>query len=425
MTPLLEIIMRFIASLPAGPQTWLLNSPLAPHLDAFAAHLADGGYSAQTTRKHFLGVAHFARWMTQCALPVSLLDEQLLQQFLNVHLSHCSCPPPAVCDPSKHRRSLVHLMVVLRKSGAAAEVSPAVGPIPDELRRFDEYMRNARGMSEGTRRGCLRWVQRLLLHKFAGEAFVFAKLQPEDLRKFIAIQLDLLGSVSNAMSLASALRTYFGYRTICGDPVHGLLGVISAPAHWRLASLPRGLRPDEVDRLLASFDSSVPSALRGYAIVRCALDLGLRSNEVTNLRLCDIDWKAGTVTLKHTKSLRVDVLPLPAATGQALADYVQNERPKTSSPFIFVRLLPPRDAPLGVHGIRAVISNAFKRIGLSHGRTHALRHTMACRLLEHGSSLKEVADVLRHRSLNTSLIYAKLDTPRLAAVALAWPGSTT
>jgi len=163
-----------------------------------------------------LGVAHFARWMTQCALPVSLLDEQLLQQFLNVHLSHCSCPLPAVSDPSKHRNSLRHLMVILRKCGAAAEVSPAVGPIPDELRRFDEHM-----LSEATRRGRLCWIQRLLLHKFAGEELVFTKLQPEDLRKFIAIQLDLLGSVSNAMSLASALRTYFGYRTICGDPTPG------------------------------------------------------------------------------------------------------------------------------------------------------------------------------------------------------------
>lgn len=204
-------------------------------------------------------------------------------------------------------------MVVLRKLGVVAEVPPAIGPIPDELRRFDEHMRDARGLSEGTRRGCMRFVQRLLLHKFAGEKLVFAKLQPEDLRKFIAIQMDLLGSVSNAMSLASALRTYFRYRTICGDLVHGLLGVISAPAHWRLASLPRALRPDEVDRLLASFDSSVPSPLRGYAIVRCALDLGLRSGEVTNLQLADIDWKAGTVTLKHTKSLRVDVLPLPVS----------------------------------------------------------------------------------------------------------------
>jgi integrase len=425
MTPLLEIIMNFVPSLPAVPSAWLHNSPLAPHLDAFAAHLADGGYSAQTTRSHFLGIAHFGRWMTQCALPVSMLDEQLIQRFLTVHLPHCLCPPPASNDPSKHRSSLGHLMVVLRESGAAAEFLPAIGPIPDELRHFDDHMRDARGLSEGTRSGCLRWIQRLLLYKFAGEELCFSKLQPEDVRKFIAIQLDLLGSVSNATNLASALRTYFRYRTTCGDTVYGLLGVISAPAHWRLASLPRALRPDEVRRLLASFDSSVPSPLRGYAIVRCALDLGLRSGEVTNLQLADIDWQAGTITLKHTKSLRIDVLPLPVETGQALANYVQHERPKTSNPAVFARLLPPRDAPLGVDAVRAVISNAFKRIGLSHGRTHALRHTMACQLLDHGSSLKEVADVLRHRSLNTSLIYAKLDTPRLAAVALAWPGSST
>ena len=139
--------MRFIASLPAGSQTWLLNSPLAPHLDAFAAHLANGGYSAQTTRNHFLGVAHFARWMTQCALPVSLLDERSVQQFLGIHLSHCSCPPPALSDPSKHRSSLGHLMVVLRRQGVVAEVPPAIGPIPDELRRFDEHTCMAKAAS--------------------------------------------------------------------------------------------------------------------------------------------------------------------------------------------------------------------------------------------------------------------------------------
>jgi len=139
--------------------------------------------------------------------------------------------------------------------------------------------------------------------------------------------------------------------------------------------------------------------------------------------LADIDWRAGTVTLKRTKSRRQDSLPLPAATGQALADYLQHERPATTNPAVFVRHLAPRDQPIGVHAIRRVIRDAYRRIGLPHSRTHALRHTLACRLLEHGGSLKEVADVLRHRSLNTSLIYAKLDNPRLAAVALPWPGS--
>jgi len=86
--------------------------------------------------------------------------------------------------------------------------------------------------------------------------------------------------------------------------------------------------------------------------------------------------------------------------------------------------LAPHDKPIGVYAIQRVIRDAYRRIGLKHGCTHALRHTLACRLIDHGSSLKEVADVLRHRSLNTTLIYAKLDNRRLVAVALPWPGST-
>lgn len=132
-------------------------------------------------------------------------------------------------------------------------------------------MHKARGLSADTRRGRLRTVQRLLLHKFADRPVLIGELQPADVRQFIAEQLERCGTVSNAAALASALRAYFRYRTTCGDRVHGLLGVISSPAHWSLASLPRGLKPAEVDRLLDSFTSSVPSHRRGYAIVRCAL----------------------------------------------------------------------------------------------------------------------------------------------------------
>jgi site-specific recombinase XerD len=191
------------------------------------------------------------------------------------------------------------------------------------------------------------------------------------------------------------------------------------------ASLPCALKPDEINRLLASFNASLPSPKRGYAIVRCALDIGLRAKEIAKLQLADIDWRAGTVTLNHTKARRQATLPLPVVTGQALADYVRFERPKTTNPGVFVRILAPRDQPISVNVIHRVIRDAYHRIGLTHGRTHALRHTLACNLVNQGSSLKEVADVLRHRSLNTSLIYAKLDNSKLAAVALPWPGSTT
>jgi len=205
--------------------------------------------------------------------------------------------------------------------------------------------------------------------------------------------------------------------------VQPLLAVIASPAHWSLASLPRGLSGEEVDRLLSSFTDALPSPRRGYAIVRLALDLGLRSIEINRLQLADIDWRMGTVTLKRTKSRRQDVLPLPVATGRALEAYIRHERPKTSDGAVFVRHLAPHDEPIGVHAIYRVVRDAFRRVGIPHGRSHALRHTLACRIVNQGGSIKEVADVLRHRSLNTSLIYAKLDHGALAGVALPWPGS--
>jgi integrase len=147
----------------------------------------------------------------------------------------------------------------------------------------------------------------------------------------------------------------------------------------------------------------------------------LRSGEIAALGLDDIDWRAGTVTLRKTKSRREQVLPLPEPTGRAIAAYLQYERPKTAHRAIFVRRIAPRDEPISAHLVRKTIREAYRRAGLLYTRSHLLRHTIARRLLDRGSSLKEVADVLRHRSLNTTLIYAKLDGRNLSAVALPWP----
>jgi integrase/recombinase XerC len=414
-----------ITSLHATPQSWLFNSVLAPHAVAFGAYLRRGRYAATTVKGYLAGIAHFARWMTVCYLPVRLLDESVVEQFLGDHLPRCDCPAPVMRVHDDLRAALGHLLSVLREQGAIAGPRSSTGYIADELRRYDEHMREARGLTAGTRCGRLRTVQRLLLHQFAERPVAICELQPDHVREFIAEQLEIRGTASNAAAVAAALRAYFRYRATCGDRVHGLLGVIASPARWSLASLPRALKHAEIERLLASFTASLSSPRRGYAMVRCALDMGLRSSEVAKLALADIDWRAGTVTLKHTKSCRQDILPLPMSTGRALADYIRHERPATTNPAVFVRRHAPRDQPIGVDAVRRVIGDAYRRIGLTHGRTHALRHTLACRLLDHGSSLKEVADVLRHRSLNTTLIYAKLDSPRLAAVALPWPGSAS
>ena len=280
-------------------------------------------------------------------------------------------------------------------------------------------------MARDTRRNYRRIVLDFLLACFGRAEINFSALQPKDVRHFIDEQLTPRATSAKANSLASALRAYFRYRGAGGDDVNALSAVITLPAHWNLAILPKSLTDDEVNRLLNAFPPELPSCRRGYAMVRCALDLGLRIGEIAKLALADIDWEAGTITLRSTKSRREDILPLPISTGQAIADYLRYERPRTTNQAVFVRRLAPHDVPISAYTVHRLIRDAYHRIGLDHGRTHALRHTLARRLLEQGDSLKEVADILRHRSLDTSLIYAKLDTRKLSTVALPWPGSAT
>ena len=400
----------------------LANGPLSECVIGFQSHLYGQHYSPSTVFQYLSGLSHFSVWMNSSDLKLQHIDEHLVTDFLTNHLPRCTCSYPVMRSFNSVQASLGHLVLYLRDQGYIAEVPSEVGEIFEELHRFNNYMENTRGLAAGTRRHRLRIVRQLLANKFQSIPVVISDLEPAELRQFIHERLKLHPTASNAANTASSLRSYLRYRITCGDSVHRLLGVISSPAHWSLATLPKMLTVAEVDALLASFTSELPSPLRGLAMVRCALDMGLRSIEVAQLQLDDIDWRSGIVTLNKTKSRRQDILPLPQLTGQALADYISNERPVTSNQAIFVRCRAPRDQPIGADAVRRVVRDAFKRIGLSHGRSHALRHTMANRLLEGGSSLKEVADVLRHRSLNTSLIYAKLDTPRLSDVALPWPG---
>jgi integrase/recombinase XerC len=415
--------MSEIAALQPVIRTWLFEGPLSSYVSAYVARLRRGRYAPTTVGHCLNGMAHFSHWMSQCSLPAQLLDEDWVDEFMQHHLPRCDCPGEAMRTPKSVHAALTALLEVLRECGVVAVLPTPTGPIADELRVYDTNMREARGLAEGTRRGYLRIIGRLLHFKFADRPVILGELEPEDVRRFISSQMEKLDSISNATTIAAALRAYLRYRATCGDAVQPLLAAIGSTANWSLASLPRALKTEEVDRLMSSFTATVHSYRRGYAVVRLALDLGLRSVEINRLQLTDIDWRMGTVSLKRTKTYQQDVLPLPVETGQALEAYIRHERPQTNSGAVFVRHHAPHDKSLGVDGIRAVVRDAFIRAGIPHGRSHSLRHTLACRIVNQGGSIKEVADVLRHRSLNTSLIYAKLDHGALAGVALPWPGS--
>lgn len=404
---------------------YLADSALAPYIDAYIAHLKCGRYADCTIDCYLACLAHFAQWMQQSHLDLCHLDKTSITNFLDEHLPHCNCTKPAVQTRSDLHTACIHLLVVLRSSGVIPEPSLGTDPIDEEMQKFDAYLRDARGLTDKTRRQQRRIVRQFLFTQFGKHDISIGALRPTDVQKFISSRLPLKATVSNAKAVTSSLRSYFRYRTICGDHVLPLLGVIASPAHWSLASLPRALSADEIKRLLDAFPPDLPSFRRGYAMMRCALDLGLRSSEIANLALADIDWQRETITIRHNKSRREDCLPMPVSTGEAMADYLRFERPTSTNHSVFVRIHAPHDVPISSDVVSKVIRKAYHRVGILHGSTHALRHTLARRMLEHGSSLKEIADVLRHRSLNTSLIYAKLDNRSLIGVALPWPGSAT
>ena len=161
-------------------------------------------------------------------------------------------------------------------------------------------------------------------------------------------------------------------------------------------------------------------------MARCLVDLGLRVGEVARLKLEHFDWRQGTLQIVGSKGRRADVLPLPVQTGRAIVQYLRDARPKCPSRALFVRYMAPLDRPLTTAIVGWAMRCAYARAGLSkpYPGSHALRHSFACRLLDAGASLKEIADVLRHRSLNSTTIYTKVDLKRLIAVALPWPGRT-
>jgi integrase/recombinase XerC len=178
-------------------------------------------------------------------------------------------------------------------------------------------MDRVRALPPKVREQDLRTVGRLLNQQFAHRRVAISAIKPETVRKFIAQQDKLYVTPASACCIASALRGYFRYRSARGDRMHHRIGVVNFPATWQLASLPKALSAHEVARLLDSLGGSYPSARRSDAIVRCALDLGLRVGEIANLCLDDIDWHAGTFTLRATKSRREETLAIFGAPGDS------------------------------------------------------------------------------------------------------------
>lgn len=392
----------------------LRASVVSPFAQQYCDRLIDQGYAQSTVILYLNCLAHFAHWSARQRIELSTLDFHI-KRFVDWHLPRCHCAAAQRTRQSV-RTALEHFKTVVVAAGVRLETDP-LRPEDEQLQRFDSYLMQIKGLAASTRRRMLAIVRPL-----ASIAHPTSLPTPDQLRQFMREELSRVSAASAGVT-TTAVRSYLRFCAFEGGNSQQLLPIVASPASWRLASLPQTLTPSEVQRLLDAFPQGLPSRLRCYAIVRCLVDLGLRSSEVIALELDHIDWASGTVRICKAKSRRVDILPLPQVTGDAIAEYIRLERPQTLSRRVFARHLAPVEVPVAAGVVRRAVREAYRRAGLPHTRVHILRHTLASRLLNTGGTLKEVADVLRHRELNTTLIYAKVDFARLGAVAMPWPGS--
>lgn len=298
---------------------------------------------------------------------------------------------------------------------------PMQWTIPRLVEAFGQHLRDVRGAKSETCESYTRHAREFLETTFAGARLHPGAIAPGDVVRFIEAKSQRWRSDSVAV-VATALRAFFRFLGVAGLGDPRLCDAVPSVAGWRLATLPSFLDDAQWARLHASLSRSTRGGLRDRAIVLCLSGLGLRATEVTGLHLEDIDWRAGVVHIRTRKTRHGDALPLPRGVGRAIAAYLRDGRPVVSHRLLFVEAR--TGAPLGRRGVRNVARTALRRAGitgLASTGARALRHTLATRMIRRGASLKEIADVLGHRSLESTMIYAKVDLPSLAAVALPWP----
>ncbi|REE07582.1 site-specific recombinase XerD [Paraburkholderia sp. BL27I4N3] len=400
---------------------------LEPVVGAFEEYLVRRGYAGITVENYLQCASHFGRWLTSQRIALDHIDEAALHRFLTVHLPVCHCCKPSPRTLANLRRALRNLLRMLRAEGIIPPRSVPVSRfVHDELQLFDAYLKDVQGLAPATRLYRLRYVREFLLARFGWEPIALERIKPDDIYRFVTDRAEGC-QPRTAGIIGDCLRSYLRFRRIQGDPTEPLISAVPRVAYWRLAALPDSLTDSELAVLVKSFDRTRPTGRRDYAIVRCLVDLGLRASEVASIQLDDLDWREGTLRIAKAKAKRTTLLPLPVETGRAISDYLRFGRPSTASRALFVRHRAPRDEPVGPSLVRNAVRCAYARCGHAERwtGTHVLRHSVASRLLREGASLKDIADLLRHRSVNTTTIYLKVDLPRLNAVALPWPGRRT
>jgi integrase len=318
------------------------------------------------------------------------------------------------------------LLGFLRRSGVLApDAGPRVlGPVDQMVFEFGVYLRDDRGLSPRTSVGYERTARSFLQACAPDPDAVgcgLGVLGSESVNAFVLARCSGL-SIGSAGNVVTGVRGLLRFVFLRGWTGVSLAECVPTAASWRDSGRSRALAQSDVERLLAACDRDTAFGRRDLAILTLLARLGLRSGEIAGLSLDDIDWRAGELAVTG-KGGRRDRLPVPVDVGATVADYCQQGRPATAASTVFVHGRAPF-GPLSSSAVGHVVARAGERAGLGRVGAHRLRHTAASAMRRAGAPMFEIGQVLRHRFVATTAIYAKDDLDGLARIARPWPGAT-
>jgi site-specific recombinase XerD len=389
--------------------------PLAAYLDTYLKRIELEGFLPSSVPMQMYAIARFSNWLQTMQLDLHQLDEATVERFLHRDSNIVHCAETA---------SLRRVLTLLRESGLTAAKPPESKSFRQRfIDEYRSYLRQERGLAEASLLNYVPFTEEFLSSRFGDSDLDFAKLTATDVTKFIQGRAPQL-SPGRAKLLVTALRSFLRYLRYRGEISVDLAACVPSVAVWSLSTVPKFLPAGTVQRFLDQCERNTPDGKRNYAVLLLLARLGLRACEIVSMRLDEIDWDSGRLTIR-CKGGRWAQLPLPSDVGESIAIYLRSGRPCSGCRHVFLRHRAP------IHGftqsttVSTIVRRALIRAGIDSVRkgAHLFRHTLATDLLREGSSLDEIGELLRHRSPNTTAVYAKVDLVALRTLALPWPGA--
>ena len=394
------------------------EGPLAAHIGAFAKSRSAQGYAPDSIHRQVLLAACFSRWLKQKGVRLRYVSSDHPSRYLRYRARRVRSYPGDAA-------ALRHLIEFLRREGVIAgeKISTCrLTPAERCAQAYAQHLCEARALARATIVTYVPFIREFLTDRFGDRPVMLSRLNARDIMLFVQRQAAHL-HLKRAKLLTCALRSFLRYARYHGEVTLDLAAAVPVVANWSMPSIPRAIEADQVRQLLASIDRCTAIGRRDYAILLLLARLGLRSGEVAFLELDDIAWDAGTVSVRGKGNQRT-ALPLPTDVGEAIVAYLRHGRPRSTGRRVFLRSKAPIRGFLSQCAIGSIVRHALQRADIQAPTTgaHQFRHALATQMLRHGASLTEIGEVLRHRSLQTTTIYAKVDLKALRTLALPWPG---